>query len=108
MGTLHYGSTGLEIEFDDRVLEHLQVVIVAKLRRNEGFVLSWKDPAAIGDGRSTIWLHPSIPLYFKYSGSRQPTINRAWLEVLTVTANSGGGLRVVEEPPEPNSPPRVR
>lgn len=107
MGTLAYGNAGLQIEFDDRVLAHLQVVVIIKLRRNEGFAFSWKDPADVGDGRSSIWIHPSIPLYFKFSSSKQPALNRAWLESLTVTANSAGGLRVIEEPAEaPAQQPR--
>ena len=106
MGTLMYGNTGLHIEFEDRVLAHLQIVIVAKLRRNEGFPFTWRDPADIGDGRSTVWLHSSIPLYFKFSGGQSPAINRSWLEVLTMTSNTASGLRVVEEPPEQPPTPR--
>lgn len=98
VGTLIYGNTGLQVEFDDRVLAHLQIVIVAKLRRNEGFPFTWRDPAIIGDGRSTIWLHASIPLQFTFGGGDVPTINRSWLEVLTMTSNTAAGLRIVEEP----------
>ena len=106
MGTLVYGNTGLQIEFDDKVLAHLQIVIVAKLRRNEGFPFTWKDPASVGDGRSTIWLHASIPLYFKFTSGESPAINRSWLEILTMTSNTAAGLRVVEEPPEQPAGPR--
>jgi hypothetical protein len=107
VGTLIYGNTGLQITFDDRVLTHLQVVIVAKLRRNEGFPFSWRDPQATGDGRSSIWLHASIPLYFKYEDGETPSINRTWLEILTISSNTAAGLRVVEEPEERPVPPRV-
>ena len=98
VGRLVYGNGDLEVEIDDRVLAHLQIVVVAKLRRNEGFILSWTDEPAVGDGRSSIWLHQSIPLYFKYDDGTAPTINRQWLEVLTVSASSAAGLRIVEEP----------
>ncbi|MEF2975639.1 hypothetical protein V3W46_00275 [Subtercola sp. YIM 133946] len=54
MGKLVYGDSGTEIEFDDRVLTHLQIVIGAKLRRRESFFFSWKDDPAVGDGRSSI------------------------------------------------------
>ena len=37
MGKLTYDST-LTVDFDDRVLAHLQLVIGAKLRRAESFV----------------------------------------------------------------------
>jgi hypothetical protein len=38
-------------------------------------------------------------LHFKYSGSRQPQLNRAWLDALAYTANQVTGLYLVPEPP---------
>lgn len=95
MGSLIYDST--IIEFDDRLLLHLQIVIVNKLRRRESFAMSWRDSPEIGDGRSTIWLDPSIPLYFKFAGSRTPTIDRDWIELLAESAASSSGLLVTDE-----------
>jgi len=97
MGKLTYDST-LTADFEDRVLAHIQVVIGAKLRRGESFYFSWRDDPKSGDGRSTIWMHPSIPLAYKYFGSRSPSLNREWIEALMVTANSAAGLQVVAEP----------
>jgi hypothetical protein len=102
MGKLTYDST-LTADFDDRVLAHIQVVIGAKLRRGESFYFTWRDDPQAGDGRSTIWLHPGIPLAYKYFGSRSPTLNRDWIEALMVTANSSGGLQIVPEPRSPAS-----
>lgn len=79
---------------------HLQIVIGSKLRRGESFFLSWNDSPAVGAGRSSVWLHPGIPLFFKYAGGKTPSINRAWVEVLTLAANSGHGLLLSAEPPE--------
>ncbi len=101
MGKLLYGTSGIEIEFDDRTLTHLQIVIAAKLRRKESFFFSWKDDPAIGDGRSSIWLDSAIPLYFKFAGGRVPSINREWLDVLTASSNRSGGLQFTEEPGSP-------
>ena len=98
MGSLIYGSASIEIQFDDRVLAHLQVVMNAKLRRGESFFFAWFDTPAVGDGRSAIWIDSSIPLYFKYSGSRQPALNRAWLEEMVIAAGSNQGLVLTEEP----------
>ncbi|HEV7957276.1 MAG: ATP-dependent ligase [Microbacteriaceae bacterium] len=98
MGKLLYGSPSMEIDFDDRALVHLQIVISAKLRRRESFVFSWRDAPDVGDGRSSIWLDPSIPLYFRYFGSRVPAINKDWLDLLTDSANSAGGLHYCDEP----------
>jgi hypothetical protein len=97
VGKLTYDST-LGVDFDDRVLAHLQLVIGAKLRRGESFYFSWRDDPSIGNGRSTLWMHPRIPLVFKYAGGRQPSINRAWVDALMSTANSPGGLVLVPEP----------
>ncbi|TIH35657.1 ATP-dependent DNA ligase [Subtercola vilae] len=104
MGKLVYGDSGTEIEFDDRVLTHLQIVIGAKLRRRESFFFSWKDDPAVGDGRSSIWLDSSVPLYFRYSASKVPVINREWITVMTSSANSGAGLTFIEEPGEKSTP----
>lgn len=95
MGSLTYDK--VVVEFDDRILAHLQVVIIQKLRRGESFLLSWRDAAVVGDGRSSAWLHPAIPLYFKFSGGRPPIINPQWLAQLTRSANSSQGLVVTGE-----------
>jgi hypothetical protein len=99
MGRLTYDST-TTIQFDDRVLAHLQIVIGTKLRRSESFYFSWNDDAEMGDGRNAIWLHASMPLRFRFDGSRRPAINRAWIEDLMAAANSTDGLRILPEPPD--------
>lgn len=101
MGKLLYGSPSMEVDFEDRALMHLQIVISAKLRRRESFVFSWKDSAEVGSGRTSIWMDASIPLYFRYFGSRVPAINREWIEALMASANSAGGLHFSEEPSGP-------
>ena len=95
MGTLTYGGT--RIGFEDRLLEHLHIVIVQQLKRGESFAVSWKDSAEIGDGRSSIWLHPGCNLYFKFFGGRSPQISTDWLHLLTDSARSSRGLIVVNE-----------
>jgi hypothetical protein len=101
MGKLLYSSAAIEISFDDRALAHIQLVISAKLRRGEKFFFSWQDSLSVGSGRSSIWLEQSIPLYFKFAGSRGVEINRAWLDVLIATANSSSGLTFLPEPGAP-------
>lgn len=97
MGKLTYDSS-LTVDFDDRVLAHLQVVIGAKLRRGDSFLFSRKDHAAIGDGRTTIWVYPGAPVVFKFFGGRHPGINRHWIDALMLTADSAQGLQLVPEP----------
>jgi len=97
MGKFAYGKD-VSVDFDDRVLAHLQQVITMKLRRGEPFMFSWRRDQSVGDGRTTVWLHSASPIVFTYSGSRPSRVNRKWLEALMYTANSPGGLHVVPEP----------
>ena len=98
MGTLVYGNAALSVAFPDRALWHLQIVITAKLRRGEGFVFSWNDASELGSGRSAIWLDPSSTIHYRYLGSKVPSINRAWIDALMLSANSPGGLFFTSEP----------
>ena len=91
MGRLIYAQTR-SIEFDDRVLAHLQLVISSKLRRGESMTMSWTNTADTGSGRSAVWLHPAIPLQFDFASRTTPTINREWLQELSAAANSAQGL----------------
>jgi len=95
VGTLQYD--GILIEFDDRLLAHLQIVIVQKIRRGESFLMSWRDSSETGSGRSAIWIHPTQNLYFKFYGSRPSAINLEWVEELMNSANSPRGLLVMAE-----------
>jgi hypothetical protein len=90
----------VKVDFEDRLLMHLQTVIAAKLRRGEAFNFTWKDDTSIGDGRTTVWMHPRTSIVYKFYGSRRPAVNRAWVEALAYTANSPAGLYIVPEPAE--------
>jgi hypothetical protein len=94
MGKFVYEG-GVKTEIEDRALTHLQLVITAKLRRGEPFPFSWREDASVGGGRVTVWVQPGSSLVFKYFGSRQPAINRAWIEALAFTANAPSGLYLV-------------
>jgi hypothetical protein len=100
MGRLIYNSA-FTVEFEDRLLAHLQLVIGMKLRRGESFMFGWKDDREVGDGRTAVWMDRTIPMVFRYSGGRPPSINRAWVDVLTQTAGSAGGLQISQEPADP-------
>lgn len=97
MGTLYYGAQDMPIHIDDRALAHLKVVIATKLRRNESFTLSWQHREGEAGGRSTIWLHPSIPLLFVFDDPEPPELSREWIEELAHSANTSGGIQLVEE-----------
>jgi hypothetical protein len=98
MGYIVYDGEVLEFKVEDRLLAHLQIVIVNKFRRNESFTFSWREPAETGDGRTTVWLSPAIGTRFKFAGGRSPEINPTWLAALYDLANSGRGLYAIDEP----------
>lgn len=97
MGTIYYGDAATPIHIEDRALAHVKVVIATKLRRNESFTLSWRHPEGEPTGRSTIWLHPSIPLRFVFDDPEPALLNRAWIEELANSAHSTGGITLVPE-----------
>jgi hypothetical protein len=101
VGTIYYGGAATPIHVEDRALAHLKVVIATKLRRGESFTLSWRHPDEDARGRSTIWLHASIPLRFVFDEPEPPALSRQWIEELANSANSSGGIMLVAEHIDP-------
>ena len=97
VGTIFYGGSATPIHIEDRALAHLKVVIATKLRRSESFTLSWQHAEDQPRGRSTIWLHPSIPLRFVFEDPEPAELSRQWIEDLARSANSSGGITLVAE-----------
>jgi hypothetical protein len=95
MGRLIYDHIGPAVDIDDRTLAHLRVVVTTKLRRHESFTLSWKDPDA--HGRTTVWIHPAIPVQFDFDGPEPTDLNRAWIQRLADSANNGSGIVLTGE-----------
>lgn len=106
VGTMYYGGSATPIHIEDRALAHLKVVIATKLRRNESFTVSWQHPEDQPRGRSTIWLHPSIPLRFVFDDPEPAQLSARWIEELAHSSNSTGGIMLLSEnidadPPDP-------
>jgi hypothetical protein len=97
VGTFRYDRND-EVEFGDRTLLHLQIVIGQKLRRGESFYFTWRDRDNGSNGRTTIWIHPAVPITYRYTDDQMPKVNSAWLQLLSDTAYSGNGLQIVLEP----------
>ncbi len=97
VGTIYYGGSATPIHIEDRALAHLKVVLATKLRRGESFTVSWQHPEDEPRGRSTIWLHPSIPLRFVFDDPEPAVLSRQWIEELANSANSSGGIMLVAE-----------
>ena len=76
--------------------------IATKLRRGESFTVSWQHLPDEPRGRSTIWLHPSIPLRFVFDDPEPAELSRSWIEDLAQSANSSGGITLVSEHIDPD------
>jgi len=99
MGTLHYD--GSKFSLDDRVLAHLQVIIAMKLRRNEGFFISWGVTGPTGAGQHSIWIDNGVPIQVELQSSPPPPIDREWADSLAQSANTNHGLIITDESIEP-------
>lgn len=98
VGRLIYGSGGQSFDVDDRLLAHLRVAFMNKLRRGEPFM--FQRPDAVGV--RSLWIHPAMPLVFHFYGSRPPQINRDWVAQLILDAGTTEGL-IVRSESEPAS-----
>ena len=98
MGKFVYGMPSITVEFDDRLLAHLKAVIAAKLRRGESFMFTCDVEESDTATQASVWLHPAIPLQFEVEVVAESAISRAWLEQLSRSSNSPGGLRVIADP----------
>jgi hypothetical protein len=113
MGFLIYGAAPA-IEIEDRVLRHVQLVVIQKLRRNESFAFNWDrepgvgsahsavgsplDDASEGASHGSVWISQHSQLYFRYDGKRDSRYNPAWLELMMQATYRPEGLSVIPEP----------
>ena len=102
MGRLTIGRD--VIKLDDRVLAHLEAVIVTKLRRQEPFVFTWPIDVSLGSGRVAKWVSASTSWDIRFDNRQSEPLNQAWLKQLMSTANSPGGLKLVPEPSQDQIP----
>jgi hypothetical protein len=96
MGHLIYGA-GAEYEIEDRMLAHVKIAILSKLRLQESFLLNWAIDAAHGSGRVSLWLSPAIPIQFRFSESTPPSLNREWLAAMARSSHSTRGMIMMPE-----------
>ena len=94
MGSIYYANTAAPIEVPDRLLAHIKVVIATKLRRGESFTISWRHPEGQDEGRSTLWMHPAIPVRFVFEAPEPEALNAAVLKDMADQAGASSGLTV--------------
>lgn len=101
MGRMIYADSPNDTyRLDDRLLIHLELAIGAKFRLGDAFAFTIdSDHVPAGSGYHVLWMHPSIPLQFRYEGERRTIqVNPAWISELVSAASSDAGLRIVPEP----------
>lgn len=86
------------MKLDDRLIAHLELVFVTKLRRHEPFIFTWTKDVSVGGGRESKWVQPSGDIDIRFDSRARIPINPAWVEALMATANSPSGLYIVPEP----------
>lgn len=99
MGRFVYDSMATSVDLDDRTLAHLRIVIMNKLRRGESFMFT-VDFDSEGISRRSFWMHAAVAMQFAFQGSREPHLNRLWIDELMKSASSPNGLVIVPEPHE--------
>jgi hypothetical protein len=77
-------------DIDDRLLAHLRIVIMNKLRRNEGFMLQL--PVNEGVRQASMWIHASNALVLQFYGGREPVIDRELVDQMMHAASGADGL----------------
>lgn len=45
----------------------------------------------------SVWISPTIPLQFRFLGSRPPELNKVWIDVMSRLSHSPRGLIVIGE-----------
>jgi hypothetical protein len=94
MGRLKYDSTSGPISIDDTILAHVKIVIATKLRRQESFMMTWASAAGGPDARTTIWIHPAIPLQFGFDHASPPPIDAGRIKAMMTALNATGELNL--------------
>lgn len=92
MGRLRYDGTAEPIAIDDATLAHLKIIIGTKLRRNESFLMTWVRTDDAIDARTTIWVHPAIPLQFGFDVAVLPPIEPERISAIMTALNASGEL----------------
>lgn len=91
MGQLSYAGESQTVDVDDRVLSHLRLVTVTKLRRGESFPLTLR----VSDSTTeTLWMHASIPVRFTIDAEVE--LHRPLLVKMMAAASGAGGLDLTD------------
>jgi hypothetical protein len=76
MGTLVYGISSAQVPIADPELAHVKAIALIRFGDSDA-------------DRTTLWLHPAIPLQFRFETDDRGELDRPLLESLMHKANSG-------------------
>ncbi|MDW4571350.1 hypothetical protein R8Z57_00995 [Microbacterium sp. M3] len=105
MAHLYYGADARPAEIPDHVLAHVKVVAATKLRRGESFMLTWRQGEDGPDGRTSVWIQPSIPLRFVFDSAEPETLDQEYLRALANEATSSRGIVLEWDEERADAPP---
>jgi hypothetical protein len=90
VGRFIYGDSNQSFDFDDRVLAHLRIVLMNKLRRRESFMLQFPSPHGVG--WHSLWIGHAVPVTFQFYGGRTPALDMELVEQMFRDASGPDGL----------------
>ena len=93
MGSLHLGGQDLVIDIEDHLLHHIKLLTVAKLRRDEPFLLSWRNPLETS-GRHSVWIHREADMHFVFDEAEPPATDQRLLDILSLDSMKSRGLEL--------------
>lgn len=94
MGILYYGAARTPVHIDDRVLAHVKVLAGSKLRRNEPFLITWRESSEQGAGRTSVWIHAGTDLIYRFDGGHPADLDTALLEQMSAEALTPMGVQI--------------
>ncbi|MFE5670305.1 hypothetical protein ACFQ58_01720 [Agromyces sp. NPDC056523] len=89
MGTLYYSAAQYPIRIDDDTLASLKVVLERRLEAGLGMTLSWSEA---GFGRSSVWLHPTIPIRLHVDDAVSQTAAQDDVDAMMLEVEQSGGI----------------
>lgn len=85
-----------QLRMDDRVLTHLEYVVVQQFRRGEAFLLSWVDAGGPDAIERSLWLSPHVAVGFDFDSADPVPLELAWVAALSSTVETAGGVRIAD------------
>lgn len=98
MGTLIYDSV-IRLDVEDRILDHLRVVVFTKLRGKESFPLTVLRKQESGADESVyMWISSESALGFQLVRETTEELSHEWLETLLKMSYTSNGLVIRAQP----------